>query len=87
VGLPMEEFDLTKSFDELLNATEASKGAALKAPEPWSLDNKLDPADQKRLKAVVPRQRLVLRPAHCELRSRKRLAGPSSMAFHTSLKR
>jgi hypothetical protein len=72
VGLPMEEFDLTKSFDELLNATEASKGAALKAPEPIALESispRLPPEGQTWLNGL---NRFCRRAVEHDLRS----AGP-----------
>jgi hypothetical protein len=68
----MEEFDLTKSFDELLNATEASKGAALKAPEPIALESispRLPPEGQTWLNGL---NRFCRRAVEHDLRS----AGP-----------
>ena len=76
VGLSMEEFDLTKSFDELLNATEASKGAALnnttEAPEPIALESispRLPPEGQTWLNGL---NRFCRRAVEHDLRS----AGP-----------
>jgi len=68
----MEEFDLTKSFDELLNAAEASKGAALKAPEPIALESispRLPPEGQTWLNGL---NRFCRRAVEHDLRS----AGP-----------
>jgi hypothetical protein len=76
VELSMEEFDLTKSFDELLNATEASKGAALnnttEAPEPIALESispRLPPEGQTWLNGL---NRFCRRAVEHDLRS----AGP-----------